>query len=75
VDTSTRNGLKTADVTEIPIDQIKIHRRMRRTDEERIQDLSQSILNVGLLHAISVATEALGKVTRTSYAKYGLICG
>jgi len=40
---------------EIPIDNIKINRRMRRTDEDRIQDLSQSILNVGLLHPISVA--------------------
>ena len=40
---------------EIPIDSIKINRRMRRTDEARIQDLAESIKNIGLLHSISVA--------------------
>ena len=40
---------------EIPIDSIKINRRMRRTSEEAIEDLKQSILVCGLLHPISVA--------------------
>ena len=50
-----QNQPTTIENIEIPIDNIKINRRMRRTDEDRIQDLSQSILNVGLLHPISVA--------------------
>ena len=33
----------TTDVVEIPIDEIKVNRRMRRTDEERIKDLAESI--------------------------------
>ena len=45
----------TTDVVEIPIDEIKVNRRMRRTDEERIKDLAESIKNIGLLHNISVA--------------------
>ncbi|WP_187007167.1 ParB N-terminal domain-containing protein [Synechococcus sp. WH 8101] len=43
------------DTIEIPIDEIKVNRRMRRTDEERIKDLAESIKNIGLLHNISVA--------------------
>lgn len=43
------------DIQNIPISSIKIHRRMRRTDEERIKDLAESISNVGLLHAVAVA--------------------
>ena len=52
------SGPKTTTPTEsieIPIDSIKINRRMRRTDEGRIQDLAESIKNIGLLHSISVA--------------------
>ena len=45
----------TTDVVEIPIDEIKVNRRMRRTDEERIKDLAESIKNIGLLHNICVA--------------------
>ena len=47
----------TSDVTStlIPISKIKINRRMRRTDENRIQDLAESIKGIGLLHNISVA--------------------
>lgn len=40
---------------EILIESIQVNRRMRRTDEDRIKDLSQSILSIGLLHPISVA--------------------
>ena len=44
-----------AETIEIPIDSIKINRRMRRTSEEAIEDIKQSILNIGLLHPICVA--------------------
>ena len=52
----------TTDVVEIPIDEIKVNRRMRRTDEERIKDLAESIKNVGLLHHISIAIKNGGYV-------------
>jgi len=40
---------------EIPIDTIVVHRRMRRTDEDRIDDLAESIKGIGMLHPITVA--------------------
>lgn len=43
------------EVVNIPIDSIKINRRMRRTDEGKVQDLCESIKNLGLLHPISLA--------------------
>lgn len=52
---STQSHSNTTDVVEIPIDEIKVNRRMRRTDEERIKDLAESIKNIGLLHNICVA--------------------
>ena len=52
----------TTDVVEIPIDEIKVNRRMRRTDEERIKDLAESIKNVGFLHHISIAIKNGGYV-------------
>ena len=39
-------NLSTTDVVEIPIEEIKVNRRMRRTDEERIKDLAESIKNI-----------------------------
>jgi ParB family chromosome partitioning protein len=39
----------------IEISQIKITLRMRRTDEDRIRDLAESIKGIGLLHPVSVA--------------------
>lgn len=54
---SRQLNANTTDVIEIPIDEIKVNRRMRRTDEERIKDLAESIKNIGLLHNISIATK------------------
>lgn len=42
-------------IENIEINKIKITRRMRRTDEARIQDLAESIRGVGLLHPVSLA--------------------
>ena len=43
------------EIREIEISKIVINRRMRRTDEDRIKDLTESIKGIQLLHPISVA--------------------
>lgn len=52
---SVTEGDGTIEVINIPIDSIKVNRRMRRTDEGKVQDLCESISNLGLLHPVSVA--------------------
>ena len=49
--------LKTQPVTteDIPISKIKVINRMRRTDNNAVEDLAQSIKEVGQLHSITVA--------------------
>ena len=42
-------------VVEVPISRIKVTTRLRATSEEKIQDLKESILGVGLLHPITVS--------------------
>ena len=43
------------EVKQIPINKIKIIHRMRRTDENNVEDLKRSIKEIGLLHSIAVA--------------------
>jgi len=50
---STTNQLERREFVEIS--RIKITLRMRRTDEDRIRDLAESIKGIGLLHAVSLA--------------------
>jgi len=55
--------LKTAtEIIEVPISEIKITTRLRRTDKNRVDDLCESIRGVGLLHPISVAKKDDGYV-------------
>jgi ParB/RepB/Spo0J family partition protein len=42
-------------VVDIPIDEIQIINRMRKTDDSKIKELSESIKDIGLLHPITVA--------------------
>tara|TARA_Y100001963_G_scaffold23871_2_gene31801 strand:- start:753 stop:2294 length:1542 start_codon:yes stop_codon:yes gene_type:complete len=46
----------------IPINEINITNRLRRTDEERVKDLAQSISGINLLHPISVAKDSKGYI-------------
>ncbi len=55
MDQSQLDHQDTIKVIKIPIDSIKVNRRMRRTDEGKVQDLCESIKNLGLLHPISLA--------------------
>ena len=43
------------EVKQIPISKIKVIHRMRRTDENNVDDLKRSIQEIGLLHSIAVA--------------------
>ena len=43
------------DVVDIPISKVKVINRMRRTDENNVDDLIRSIKEIGLLHPIAVA--------------------
>ena len=43
------------EVKQIPISKIKVIHRMRRTDENNVEDLKRSIQEIGLLHSIAVA--------------------
>ena len=43
------------EVKQIPINKIKIIHRMRRTDDNNVEDLKRSIKEIGLLHSIAVA--------------------
>ena len=55
--------VKTAtEIIEVPISEIKITTRLRRTDKNRVDDLCESIRGVGLLHPISVAKKDDGYV-------------
>ena len=42
-------------VIDIPVDDIQIINRMRKTDDSKIKELSESIKDIGLLHPITVA--------------------
>ena len=42
-------------VVDIPVDDIQIINRMRKTDDSKIKELSESIKDIGLLHPITVA--------------------
>ena len=44
-----------AKVVEIPISKIKVINRMRRTDDNNVDDLVRSIKEIGMLHSICVA--------------------
>ena len=54
---SNTRGEGNFEVINIPIDSIKVNRRMRRTDEGKVEDLCESIKNLGLLHPVSVAVK------------------
>ena len=43
------------EVRQIPISKIKVINRMRRTDENNVEDLKRSIKEIGLLHPVCVA--------------------
>ena len=43
------------EVKQIPISKIKVITRMRRTDDNNVEDLKRSIKEIGLLHSIAVA--------------------
>ena len=45
------------EIVDIPISKIKITNRMRKTDDNNIEDLCQSISEIGLLHSIAVAKQ------------------
>ena len=40
---------------DIPVNDIKIINRLRKTDEGKVEEISQSIETIGLLHPIQVA--------------------
>ena len=48
-------NLTELEVVDIPISKIKVINRMRRTDENNVNDLVRSIKEIGLLHPIAVA--------------------
>ena len=48
------------EIVDIPISKIKILNRMRKTDENNIEDLMQSILEVGILHPVALARRGDG---------------
>ena len=50
------------EVKQIPISKIKVVNRMRRTDDNNIEDLKRSIKEIGLLHPICVAKKDDGYV-------------
>ena len=50
------------DVKQIPISKIKIINRMRRTDDNNVDDLIRSIKEIGLLHPVCVAKKDDGYV-------------
>ncbi len=43
------------EVVDIPINKVKVINRMRRTDENNVEDLMRSIREIGLIHCICVA--------------------
>ena len=51
----TKSELITEEIVLVPIDQIVVTNRLRKTDPERIKDLAQSIEGIDLLHPISLA--------------------
>ena len=44
-----------AAVVEIPLNRIKVTTRLRSTDYAKVTDIAESVLGVGLLHAITVS--------------------
>ena len=42
-------------VIEVPLKQIKVSTRLRGTDEDKVNDLVESIRGIGLLHSITVS--------------------
>ena len=42
-------------VVEVPLKQIKVSTRLRSTDEDKVNDLAESIEGIGLLHSITVS--------------------
>ena len=51
----TKSEVITEEIVLVPIDQIVVTNRLRKTDPERIKDLAQSIEGIDLLHPISLA--------------------
>ena len=45
------------EIVQVPINQIIVSDRLRRTDEERVKDLAESIRGIDLLHPVSLASK------------------